>query len=97
LANDKVVLTPLRGLMAGRPLDEVERFTVAEIRKHRGLRDAASLLDDRLTALPDGKERMEVERDYVAAMIAMHAQHLVVSTLLDILGFIPNVPDAERD
>lgn len=83
--------------MAGRPLDEVEYFTVAEIRKHRRLRDAASLLDDRLAAVSGTQERTDVERDYVAAMIAMHAQQLVVSTLLDILGFIPKVPATDRD
>jgi len=95
LSNNKVVLTPLIGLMNGRSQAEVERFTVEEIRKHRRLRDEASTLDARLSSADgDGKDEVEVERAYVAAMIAMHAQQTVVSTLLDILGYIPDVPGA---
>lgn len=91
MSNNKVVLTPLIGLMNGRSQAEVERFTVEEIRKHRRLRDEASILDANLSsAYGEGKD--EVERAYVAAMIAMHAQQTVVSTLLDILGYIPDVP-----
>jgi hypothetical protein len=92
LSNNKVVLTPLKGLMSGRPIEEIEWFTIEEIKKHRRLRDEASFLDGKLSALPEGEEGLILERQYVAAMIAMHAQQSVVSTLLDILGYIPEVP-----
>lgn len=31
---------------------------------------------------------------YIEAMIDMHAQQIVVSTLLDVLGYIPAVTDS---
>jgi TraR antiactivator len=92
VSNNKVVLTPLIGLMNGRSLEEVERHTVEQIKKHRRFRDEASLLDAKLSALGEGDDREGVEHEYVAALIAMHAQQTVVSTLLDILGYIPDVP-----
>ncbi len=96
MSNNKVVLTPLVGLMSGRPIEEVEWFTIEEIKKHRRLRDEASFLDGKLNSLAEGDDGLAVERQYVAAMIAMHAQQTVVSTMLDILGYIPEVPGGSR-
>jgi hypothetical protein len=87
-----MVLRPLIGLMQGRDPDDVERFTIAEMEKHRLLRDEAVRLEARYCELRDDGERGGAENDYVAAMIAVHAQQTVVSTLLDILGFIPKTP-----
>lgn len=75
--------------MSGLEPKEIERFVVEEIEKHRRLRDEAI----RLEAMQESKEgKSETNRAYVSAMIAVHAQQTVVSTLLDILGYIPEVP-----
>lgn len=89
VTKDKMVLRPLIGLMKGRDSGDIERFTIAEMEKHRLLRDEAVRLEARCRELHDDEERGDLENDYVAAMIAVHAQQTVVSTLLDILGFIP--------
>lgn len=89
VTKDKMVLRPLIGLMKGRDAGDIERFTIAEMEKHRLLRDEAVRLEARCRELCDDDERGDLENDYVAAMIAVHAQQTVVSTLLDILGFIP--------
>ena len=87
--NAKLVLRPLIGLMKGRTTEEVERFTAAELEKHRRLRDEAVRLEARCQEATSEGERVLAENEYVSAMIAMHAQQTVVSTMLDILGFIP--------
>lgn len=88
-SNAKLVLRPLIGLMRGRTPEEIERFTSAELEKHRRLRDEAASLEARCHDAADEEERLLAENDYISAMIAVHAQQTVVSTLLDILGFIP--------
>ena len=60
--------------------------------KHRRLRDEVSQLDAKIAATADCPSRSEIERDYVLALIAMHAQQTVVSTMIDILGYIPDIP-----
>ena len=91
-SNAKLVLRPLIGLMKGRAPEEVERFTKAELEKHRRLRDEAVRLEARCHEAANEGERVVAEHDYVSAMIAVHAQQTVVSTMLDILGHIPKTP-----
>lgn len=92
VTSDKIVLRPLFGLMQGRNPADIEQFTIAEMEKHRLLRDDAVRLEARCREQPDDDERADLEKDYVTAMIAVHAQQTVVSTMLDILGFIPKSP-----
>lgn len=93
LTETKIVLRPLIGLMSDQSPEEIERYTVDEIEKHRRLRDEAVKLEALLdAAVVDGEKRTEMNRAYVSAMIAVHAQQTVVSTLLDILGYIPEMP-----
>lgn len=91
MLENKLVLRPLIGLLHGMTVRDVELFVVNEIAKHRRLRDEAVKLQREI-----GRERriqgLECEdRAYVTAMIAVHAQQTVVSTLLDILGYIPEL------
>lgn len=90
--SGKVVLRPLIGLMNGLQPKEIERFVVQEIEKHRRLRDEAIRLEGDLQSQVPGERREDVNRAYVSAMIAVHAQQTVVSTLLDILGYLPDMP-----
>ena len=92
MSDTKLILRPLIGLMSGQSVEEVERHVVREIEKHRRLRDEAVLLEAQVDAVPDPESAREEGRAYIAAMIAVHAQQTVVSTLLDILGYIPDMP-----
>ncbi|MCW0021324.1 transcriptional repressor TraM [Rhizobium sp. BT-226] len=89
VSQNKLVLRPLIGLMRGQAPEEIEHFVIDEIKKHRRLRDDAVRLEK---SLEEAKEctQLDARRAYITAMIAVHAQQTVVSTLLDILGYIPN-------
>lgn len=90
LAN-KLVLRPLIGLMHGLPQDEIEWFVLAELQKHRSLREEAVRLEGILDDSREGESRPDINRAYISAMIAVHAQQTVVSTLVDILGYVPEM------
>lgn len=92
MSETKLILRPLIGLMSDQTTSEIERHVVREIEKHRRLRDEAAMLEAQLEAGGNRDADLEATRAYVAAMIAVHAQQTVVSTLLDILGYIPNLP-----
>jgi TraR antiactivator len=95
VSGNKVVLRPLIGLMNGLQSKEIERFVVEEIEKHRRLRGDAVRLEVVLESQVPGESKVDVNRAYVSAMIAVHAQQTVVSTLLDILGYIPEMPKSK--
>lgn len=78
--------------MSDQPPIEIEHHVLREVEKHRRLRDEAAVLEAQLEADSDRDDDLEATRAYVAAMIAVHAQQTVVSTLLDILGYIPDLP-----
>lgn len=81
--------------MSDQPPNEIERHVVREIEKHRRLRDDAVMLEAQADAASDPDSVREASRAFIAAMIAVHAQQTVVSTLLDILGYIPDMPRAK--
>lgn len=95
LPDTKLILRPLIGLMSDQPPEEIERHVVLEIEKHRLLRDEAVMLETRIDATFDQETARDASRAYVSAMIAVHAQQTVVSTLLDILGHIPGMPQSK--
>jgi len=76
------------------PKDDLERITVEAIRTHRRLRDEAEALEDPYVESPQaGENTVSAARlAWVSAMMTMHAQQALLSTLLDVLGYIPNVP-----
>ncbi len=92
LSDTKLILRPLIGLMSDQPPEEIERHVVREIERHRRLRDEAVMLEAKVDAATDPDSVREATQVYIAAMIAVHAQQTVVSTLLDILGYIPDMP-----
>jgi hypothetical protein len=95
LSENKLTLRPLIGLMGDQPPEEVERHVVREIGKHRRLRDEAVLLEAQVNSASDSETAHEANHAYISAMIAVHAQQTVVSTLLDILGYIPDLPKTQ--
>ena len=95
VSDTKLILRPLIGLMSDQPPEEIERHVVREIEKHRRLRDDAVMLEAKLDAASEPDAAREASQDFIAAMIAVHAQQTVVSTLLDILGYIPDMPKSK--
>lgn len=92
-AQAKLVLRPIIGLTSGLPKSTLESIVVEAIRKHRFLRDIAEMRheESRQHAGPDGAVGAAAAA-YVRAMIDVHAQQTVLSTLLDVLGYVPEVP-----
>jgi len=91
----KITLRPVVGLTENLPKRDLEQITIQAIRTHRRLRDTAEAKYEEWRKLPPvaycdtlGPERIA----YVSAMIEMHAQQTVLSTLLDVLGHVPLVP-----
>jgi len=80
--------------MSDQPLEEIERHVVREIEKQStALRnDARDDSKRKSMTATDSDTARKASQDYIQAMIAVHAQQTVVSTLLDILGYIPNMP-----
>ena len=95
VSDIKLILRPLIGLMSDQPPEEIERHVVREIEKHRRLRNDAVMLEAKVDAATDSDTVREASQDYIQAMIAVHAQQTVVSTLLDILGYIPDMPKSK--
>ncbi|AAK91095.1 MULTISPECIES: transcriptional repressor TraM [Rhizobium/Agrobacterium group] len=88
----KVELRPLVGLTRGLHPADLEKLTIDAIRAHRRLVEKA---DELFQALPESyKSGKEVGGPqhlcYIEASIEMHAQMSAVSTLISILGYIPN-------
>jgi len=90
VTENKIVLRPLIGLLDGQPKAVVEKIVIEEIRLHRALAAEADLLHEKLVS--GGPDNLSNEHAYLSKMIAVHAQHTALSTLLDILGYIPSVP-----
>lgn len=92
----KLVLRPVVGLTENLPTSDLEQITIQAIKTHRRLRDLAEVRQDEWHAIeahdPSAKSARPARIAYVTAMIGMHAQQTVLSTLLDVLGYIPSVP-----
>ncbi len=89
----KIVLRPIIGLTKGLPKSTLESIVIEAIRKHRFLRDIAEMrhAESNHHPGPDGSVTAPAAA-YVRAMIDLHAQQTVLSTLLDVLGYVPEVP-----
>lgn len=95
MPKGKVVLRSLIGLIDGMEHEELEGV-VEQIEKHRHLRLEAVGLEDGLESKSvNGAERQKMRKAFISAMIALHAQQAVVSTLLEALGYIPEIPGAK--
>ncbi len=87
-------LRPVIGLTENLPKKDLEHITIEAIKKHRQLRDEAEALGAPYVDKPTGSEGSSgtARLAYVSAMIQMHSQQALLSTLLDVLGYIPGVP-----
>lgn len=87
-------LRPVVGLAEGLPKKDLEQITVEAIRTHRRLRDEAEALEAPYAedAKPNDCSTGTTRLAWVSAMMTMHAQQALLSTLLDVLGYVPEVP-----
>ena len=88
-----MVLRPIVSLTETLPKKVLEPIVMEAMLRHRLLRDVAELrLTEVHDELPgceaDGSERLA----YIRAMIECHAQQACLSTLLDVLGYVPDMP-----
>ncbi|MGO4568721.1 transcriptional repressor TraM [Rhizobium sp. 2YAF20] len=93
--EQKTILRPIIGLTENLPKDDLEWITIEAIKSHRRLRDMAEERWEqcRMAPLNPCAQTVGAARiAYISAMIDMHAQQTVLSTLLDVLGHIPSVP-----
>ena len=97
LDGHRPLLRPVVGLAENLPKKDLEHITIEVIRKHRRLRDEAEALEASYSEQPSksvdtvGQARLA----WVSAMMQMHTQQTLLSTLLDVLGYIPEVPGDE--
>lgn len=87
-----IVLKPILELTRDLPRAMVEEITINAIFEHRRLLETAEELHDALAQ--DVIEQTAVRRRYTEAMIALHVQTSALSSLLNILGYMPKMPDS---
>ena len=94
----KPLLRPVVGLTENLPKKDLEIIVGEAIRTHRRLRDEAEALHaPYVEVLPTTGETVGPARlAWLSAMVRMHAQQALLSTLLDVLGYVPEAPD-ERE
>ncbi|WP_157097316.1 transcriptional repressor TraM [Aminobacter aminovorans] len=94
----KPPMRPVVGLTEGLTKKDLEQLTIEAIRAHRVLRDEAEALhppyveDQSATCDTVGSARLA----WISAMLKMHAHQAALSTLLDLLGYIPDVPEDRK-
>jgi hypothetical protein len=88
------ILRPIVGLVECLPKVDLEQITIEAIKTHRCLRDIAEERYEawRTGSSSNGETAGPARIAYVTAMIDVHAQQTVLSTLLEVLGHIPLVP-----
>ena len=86
----QTAMRPIVGLTESLPKDILEGLVVEAMYRHRYLRDVANL---RHADISQAESNLQARSAYVRAMIDMHAQQTVLSTLLDVLGYIPKTPN----
>ncbi len=94
----KPLLRPVVGLTENLPKKDLEQITVEAIKEHRRLRDEAEALFAPYVENPltPGSAIGAARLAWISAMVRMHAQQALLSTLLNVLGYVPEVPD-ERE
>ena len=89
----------IQALLTGLTEHELKQVAIAVIRENRNrLQNAHELFEelDRLVAAGSTDEHLaQLRHDYRIAMLNLHAQHQVVSLVVEHLGFVPEV-DGQR-
>ncbi|RWI83833.1 MAG: transcriptional regulator [Mesorhizobium sp.] len=93
-SDHKITLRPVIGLTEHLPKQVLEQITIQAIQTHRVLRNAAEAKCEEWrqslsSTVCDTLGPVGIA--YLTAMIDMHAQQAALSTLLEVLGYIPDV------
>lgn len=92
-SDAKLVLRPIVSLTETLPKKLLEPIVMEAMLRHRFLRDIAELRLEKVQGeSPDGEAVGTVRLAYIKAMIECHAQQACLSTLLGVLGYVPNMP-----
>lgn len=92
-----MVLRPIVSLTEMLPKKVLEPIVMEAMLCHRLLRDVAELrLAEVHDEVPGGEALGSARLAYIRAMIECHAQQACLSTLLGVLGYVPDMP-AERE
>jgi hypothetical protein len=85
--------TTMANLIAPLAKDEIEKLTVEAIREHReAVAKAEAAFHAWKSADAATNRATELHDEYTKLMLASRAQQMVVATLVERLGHIPNVP-----
>ncbi len=95
----KLDLPDLLHLISELPVSDIEKLTVRAIRTYRRLIENA---EKQFQELPDDYKCGTIQGgaqhlSYIETEIQMFTQSAAVSTLIDVLGYVPDVPDDEGD
>ena len=94
---EKSVRDAVVALVEGLTPGQLEGVTVDAVLRHRAFRDHADItriaLDKTVECKTSEEEADFAMRAHIAAMISLHSHQLALSTLLDVLGHIPVVPE----
>lgn len=85
-------LRPIVGLAQLLPKDVLEKIVVEAIYKHRHLGNIAERHYSESRRCAGSETMQEVRTTYIRAMIELHTQQALLSTLLEVLGYLPEVP-----
>ena len=96
-SDARTVIGPIAGLIEKLSKEALEPIVVEAILRHRLLRDVAEL---RLAEARDKESAGEAvghaRLAYIRAMIDCHAQQACLSTLLDVLGYVPDIATVQE-
>ena len=96
-SDARTVIGPIAGLAEKLPQKALELIVVEAILRHRLLRDVAELrLAEARDEEPAGETVGPARLAYIRAMIDCHAQQACLSTLLDVLGYVPDMPTEQE-
>ena len=96
-SDARAMIGPIAGLTEKLSKEALEPIVVEAILRHRLFRDVAEL---RLAEVCDkefaGKTVGPARLAYIRAMIDCYVQQACLSTLLDVLGYIPDIPTEQK-
>ena len=88
-------LSEVHGLLSELTSSEMERVAIAVIREHRSRLQLAEDLFNEVNRLeasrPPEQDLVQVTHDYRVALLNLHTQHELVSTIIERLGYVPEV------
>lgn len=95
--NNAAPPTAVRRLLSDISVEELERLATEVIREHRHRLQRAQELFEVLELaeepVSNAAKRLQLRQEYRLAMLNLHAQHQLVSLIVAVLGYVPNVDD----